>query len=76
MEQFFSRQVVLLKIDSGIAVDLQVNEWRTDPPVLRRRFVGGSEVREDAVIPLGQDRLAVEDIPGVDFAVGHGRRLL
>ena len=75
MEQLLSRQVVLLKIDTGKAVDLQVHERWPDPLVLCRRFGGVGEFCKDSVIPLGQNRLSVEDIPGVNFAVGHGGRL-
>ena len=72
MKQVGFGEVIPLKVNSGVAVDLKIEQRRADPVGLAGRFFGGGDFGEAALLPLGQNRLAVEDVPGVDFAVYHG----
>ena len=69
-QQVVQGDVVLLKIDSGEAVDLQIHQRRSDPAI-RGRWFGRLDEKDSAVLPMDANRLARRVMPGVDLSFVH-----
>src|SRR5207249_8442168 len=72
--QIVDRDVVLLEIDAGVAVDLEVNEAGREPLIGRRIGGARSDRNNFAVFPLQADGLAGGVMPSVDFSFAHCSR--
>ena len=70
--QFLSGQVILLKIDAGKTVHLQVEQSRRYPGGAFVPADRGSQAANDALLPLEDNGLAGLVVARADFARFHG----
>ena len=70
-QQIAHCEIVLLKIDSRVAVDLEIEKSRGNPHIFRRGRVGSIKARNDTVLPLQKDRVAGRIMPRMQFTLAH-----
>src|SRR5579883_3423927 len=74
-EQIFHAQMVLLKINTAIAVDLEIHESGGNPFFRAQRCFRRFDLRDDSILPAHAHRFTTRVMPRANFSVSHCARV-